>query len=288
MTRFYFSILPIFFMLCACNNSGHVEEGVKTVHFPGTDIVQQTITYANGKKNGPVKEYYKNGTLKARHFFVNDSLDDTSATYHANGRLQSLHVYKNKLKHGCWKEYNKEGRLYSQIFMKNGMLDSTSTVYTYRTGRVVTRVTYKDGVKNGPEEHFYSNGKPRSIAYYDMGRACKGTEEWMDNGKKINNDFKIQISEHNEVLMNNTLTYVIRLEPAQEGDEVYQVMTPCEGNKIGSVIPLKKKNGSYILEFTVGKGGFVMENVTLAAYRQTPFKNTYIKTTSFNASANHF
>lgn len=286
---FYFSwYCLILFLISSCSDPDAIPEGVKIVHFPGTDIVQQSISYHNGKKNGPFKEFYKNGTLKAKQFFVNDSLNDTSSLYLPDGKLQSIHIYKNKQKDGCWKDYNKEGRLFSEIYMKKGLLDSTSTIYTYRSGRVLTRVTYKAGAKNGKEEHFYSNGKPRSIAWYDMGRVCMGTEEWNETGKKINNDFKISIAERNEVMMKNMLSYVISLENPQPKDKVFQVMTPIDGKNMGAVMELKKVNGNFLIEFNVGPGGFVMDKITLAAYRKTAMGNTFIKTTTFNVSSNNF
>lgn len=280
--------LPALLLLPCCNSNETLSEGVKIVHFPGTEQVMQSISYHKGRRNGPFIEYYRNGHVKAKSSFVNDTLNDTSAIYFPDGRLQSLHVYKNKLKHGCWKEYNKDGKLVSEIFLKEGLLDSTSTVYTYRTGRVLTRITYSNGSKNGTEEHYYSNGKPRSKAWYEHGSACMGTEEWYDDGKKINNDFGIHIAERNETQLKNVLSYVVTLDNPKPDDVVYQVMTPMEGRKIGAVYPLKHNGNSFLLEFNVPKGGFVMEKVTLAAYRKTGMGNTYIKTTSFNASSNNF
>ncbi|MEO6305393.1 MAG: hypothetical protein ABIP51_19685 [Bacteroidia bacterium] len=265
-----------------------VDNGTKTVHFKGTDIVQQTIEYKNGKKNGFFTEYYRNGNIKAKQFFADDDLNDTSVFYNESGTLRSLHTYKNKLKHGCWKEYNKKGQLYSEIYLKNGSLDSTSTVYSYNSRKIITRVTYKDGLKNGSEERYYNNGKPKSIAYFDMGRACTGTEEWYENGKKVNNDFAITISEQNEVLIKGTLSYIIRLENQQSNDEVYQVMRKGQGRKVGAVFPLQKNNNSFVLSFNISKNSFVMEEVTLAAFRKTAMGNTYIKTKVFNVSSNNF
>jgi hypothetical protein len=42
------------------------------------------------------------------------------------------------------------------------------------------------------------------------------------------------------------------------------------------------------MQFNIGKGGFVMEEVSIAAFRKTPLGHTVIKTTSFAAAANNF
>jgi antitoxin component YwqK of YwqJK toxin-antitoxin module len=177
--RGHFISLLFAFLLYTCSNSNGIEkDGLKVVHFQGTDVVRQTIEYKNGKKNGFFTEYYRDGKIKAKQYFIDNQKDDTSLMFHENGQLRSLQTYKNKLKDGCWKEFNKKGKLYSEIYFKKDLLDSTSTIYTYHTGKVLTQITYKNGLKNGLERRYYNNGKLRSNAYFDMGRACMGTEEW--------------------------------------------------------------------------------------------------------------
>jgi hypothetical protein len=49
--RVYFISLLFAFLLYSCSNSSGVEkDGLKVVHFQGTDVVRQTIEYKNGKK----------------------------------------------------------------------------------------------------------------------------------------------------------------------------------------------------------------------------------------------
>jgi antitoxin component YwqK of YwqJK toxin-antitoxin module len=261
---------------------------VKIIYFPGSEKVMQRVELKNGKKNGHAVEYYSNGKIKARQYYVNDELDDTSAMYYPSGLLKSLQVYRNRMKHGCWKEYNKEGFMYSEIFFKEGSLDSTSTEYTYRTRKILTRVTYKNGRKDGVEEQYYPNGKPKSKVYYNEGSICKSADEWTEKGKKIDNSFKINVAVNNEILLKNKVTYMITLENAKSDDRIFQIITPGKDGCFGMMTPLKEHNSIFTLEFYVAKGGFVMEQVTLAAFRTTAFGNTHIQTETFNASFNHF
>lgn len=265
------------------------KNGVMKVYYSGTEQIKQEIQYKNGRKNGYAKEYYSNGKLKLLQHFVNDSLNDSCKTYYKNGILESIQTYKNKEKHGCWKQYTKEGKIFSEINFKAGLLHGESKEYTYRSGRIVTKVNYDNGLKHGKEELYYDNGHPKSVCYYDRGKVCTGTQEWSDNGKPINNDFKISVTEKNDVLLANKLVYYIKLERPQADDKVYQVLSKDTGNVIGAVYPLKKENGNYILEYHVASnGGFVMETVKIAAYRKTALGNTLIKTSTFVASANNF
>ena len=284
----FISITLFFVLIVSCGSKREELEGVKTVYFPGTDIIKQSVEYKNGKKNGYFREYYRKGNLKARQFYVNDTLDDTTQIYYPSGILQTQHMYKNKIKHGCWQEYNKEGQLYSEMFFKEGMLDSTCSKYSYKSVRLLTRVSYIKGAKNGVEEQYYASGKPKSRQYYVKGQLCRGTEEWYESGKKIDNDFKIHVQESNATMLQNTLTYNIRLENPEPGDKVYKLFEPPKGDVMGTLSPLPKEGDAFVYKQVVPKGGFVMEQVIIAAYRKTAMGNTVIKTQAFNVATNNF
>lgn len=278
----------LFSLLLSCSNEFNGKNGVKTTYFPGTKRIFQTIEYQNGLKNGSFREYFKNGKIKTEHRFVNDTLNDTSFTYHENGKLALIQVLKMGSKEGIWKKYNKEGHLYSEISMKDGELDGPSIIYTYRSGKVLKRVNYKDGDQHGKQEIFYNNGKPESVMYFHYNNPCVGTEEWDQQGKKIKNDFAIKIEEQDKVLMEGTLRFLIRLENPQEDDEMYEMGDRDTGSVVTRVISLPRKGNYFLLERNVSRGGYVMEKIRVAAFRKTRKGNTVIKIATVNASANNY
>jgi antitoxin component YwqK of YwqJK toxin-antitoxin module len=285
----HFTIIVLVFLLYACSYSTDSEsESLKIIYYPGTDQVKQSVQYKKGRRNGYFKEFFPDGKLKARQFFVNDTLNDTTVIYYPGGKLKTMHIYKNKLRDGKWVDYNKEGKLISELFFKEDMLDSTCRNYSYRNGRLIASIHYKKGVKHGAEEHFYLSGKLKSKQYYTNGRICRGTEEWYESGKKVNNDFKIAVTEHDAVLLENTLTYKVRLSDLGPEDEVYRVLIPGRGSDVGDIYPLTREGDTFVYRYTVSKGGFVMEEITLAVFRKTAMGNTVIKTASFNVAANNF
>jgi antitoxin component YwqK of YwqJK toxin-antitoxin module len=284
----FISIATLLALIFSCGSKREELEGVKTVYFPGTELVKQSVEYKDGKKNGYFTEYYRKGNLKARQFYINDTLDDTTVIYYPNGQLQTLHVYKNKLRHGCWSEYNKEGRLYSEMFFKEGLLDSTCSKYSYKSVRLLTRVRYLKGTKHGTEEQYYVSGKPKSRQHYFKGQLCKGTEEWYESGKKINHDFKIYVQENNATMLENAITYKIRLQDPDPGDQVYKLFEPPKGDVMSGLSQLTKEGDAFVYKIIVPKGGFVMEQVIIAAYRKTAMGNTVIKTQAFNVASNNF
>lgn len=265
------------------------KSNIKTVYYPGTENIHQLITYNDTVKDGEAKEFFRNGKLQSRRFYVRGDLDDTTFIYHENGQLRSLQMYKNKKAHGVWKEFNKEGKLYSEIYFKDGLFDGVSTVYTYRTGKVQERITFEKGIKNGLEEFYYPNGNPKSKILYNLGEPCKNIEEWYDDGEKVNNNFKIFVTESNDVLMKNTLTYSIRLEKPHSDDKVYREIGPAPNEcEFGQLFLLKEENSIYKLQFEIPKGGFVMQEVKIVAFRKTAFGNTCSQTKTFNAASNNF
>lgn len=269
--------------LAACDPD---EDGLRTTYFAGSKQVKQTVEYKNGRKNGYLKEYYPDGTLKAIQYFVNDTLDDTTRIYHRNGRLKTIRTYKNKRRHGVWRDYNPDGGVYAETSLADGLLHGTSRRYSYRSLKLQTRVDYETGSKHGLEERYYDNGQIQSRVTYRFGNTVGEPEEWDSNGKPLVHDFEIYVTEKDETLLNNRLLVYVRLENPQPGDQVFQLM---RADNLGSGFALKQaKDGSFVLEMPVNKGSFVMEEITLMACRITPFRNTVMRKKNYKVVSNNF
>lgn len=283
------SLLFLFlFTFSSCSNEFDGTSGIKTVYFPNSEIVKQIVEYKDGKRIGELKEYYRNGTLKVRQYYKNDTLNDSAFFYHENGELQYLQILKDFKREGTWKKFNEQGKAYEEINFKDNELHGPSIVYTYRTGRVLKRLNYKNGKLDGKQEYFYNNGKPKATTFYYDGSQSVGTEEWTDTGEKINNDFKITVVERNRLLLENKLFYHISLENPQDDDEVY-VMTEKDSAKYPiKVYPVDKIKNEFVIEYKVNMGGFVMETIKIGAYRKSKLGNIILKTKSIAVSANNY
>lgn len=264
------------------------KDGIKTVYFPESEIVQQIVEYKDGKRIGELKEFYRNGNLKVRQYYKNDTLTDSAFFYYENGNLQYTQYLKDFKKEGTWKKYNEQGKVYEEINFKDDYLDGYTTTYTYRTGRVLQRLHYTDGMKEGKQELFYNSGKPKAILFFHYNNPSVGTEEWDEQGKKIDNDFKISIREENKLLLENKLNYYITFEDPKENDEVYLIAEKDPENMATPVYPLEKMNNAFVLTYSVPPGGFKMETVHIGAFRKTSMGNVYIKTKAITVSANNF
>jgi len=280
--------LLVVFLLASCSNEFDGKNGIKTICFPESEIPQVVVEYRDGKMNGELREYYRNGHLKLRQYYVDDRATDSSFLYHENGSIAEIQYKKDFKKSGTWKKFNKDGKLYEEISFDNDYLEGVSSKYTYRTGKLLRRLNYKSGMKEGKQEFYYNNGRPKAVVYYHYNKPAKGTEEWQEDGKKIANDFKISVREQNKLLLENRLLYYIKLENPQPDDEVYVMANEEEENLATTVYSLGKVNDEFLLEYKVAPGGFIMETVKIGAFRKTAMGNTLIRTQSINVSANNF
>lgn len=286
-TQIRFFTLSFLSLLLSSCDEGKLSE-TKTIYFANSEQVKQIVEYKNGKKNGSLKEYYRNGNLKAVQRYLNDTLNDTSFFYHENGNRGSIQIYKNNQKTSCWQKYNKSGKLYWEACFKKNDFDGTCLQYSYRNLKLIERLNYKEGQKHGKQESFYNNGKPRSVSYYDKGEALSGTEEWLENGKKLNTDFKIIIQEQNEVLLKNKLSFTISLQNQQEDDKLFEEYSYDSDKNKKFYLPIKKTGNVFVIAFDIPKGGFVMKDVKLLAKRKTSMGNIIMKRSGFVAAANNF
>ena len=287
---FVFRILLfiLFIALISCSSKFDGKNGTSIIYFEGSDKVHQVIEYKNGKKNGRLIEYYPNGNYHVRQFFVNDTLTDSSFVYYENGRIANFQFGKNHKREGCWKNFNKSGKVVLEINYKNNLLNGPMISYSYSTGKVLERLNYVDNVKDGKQQSFYENGKCKYVAYYNHGRPDWGTEEWYDNGEKVNNDFKLTIYEKNNVLMENKLYYIVKPENSCPDDYVCLLSNKGDTNHVNIASTLVKEKGQYVYEIVLLKGMFIMETLKFGVFRKTKMGNVFIKTATINASMNNY
>src|ERR1041385_311298 len=125
-------VLALFIVACKKFDG---KNGTKTYYFTGSNKVQCTEEYRNGKKNGLYEEFYESGKLKFRTWYEDDTIRDSTYAYYDNGVLSSIQIFKKERKTGCWQKFSKEGKLYQEICFEDGLVHGPTTIYTYRSGR---------------------------------------------------------------------------------------------------------------------------------------------------------
>lgn len=290
-TRFLLIGAPGIFCLSFFSNcSGKFDgkDGLKVVYFPETEIVKQEVEYKDGKRVGDFKEYYRNGKLHIHQHYVDDRLNDSTVFYFENGNVQFTQYLKDFKKEGTWTKYNEQGKVIEENRYHDDVLDGESTKYTYRTGRLLQRLRYNNGMKEGKQEVYYNNGNPKYIAPLHSNRPVKGLQEFEENGTKIDNSFNITVKEQNKLLLENKLQYLIRVDRPQDDDIAY-VMADKEPDSMAVIVySLPRVKDGFMLEYKIQPGGFVMETMKVGVFRTTRFGNTMIETKSFNVAANNY
>jgi antitoxin component YwqK of YwqJK toxin-antitoxin module len=119
---------------------------------------------------GNYYSYYENGQLKERYSYkpiYTPHVDELaqfgpSVAYHPNGQLASAGNYEDSNKDGTWLFYDLQGNLFEENY-------------------------YKDNLKTGTWNGYYSNGKKRFVAVYDVNSNHPfkpSITEWDENGIK--------------------------------------------------------------------------------------------------------
>ena len=80
------------------------KDGVFKSYYPSGDL-QQTLTFENGLKMGPVMVYAEGGQLIQSGQFELDTLADTLTLYYPTGNLKSITTFKKGRPDGTLTEY---------------------------------------------------------------------------------------------------------------------------------------------------------------------------------------
>ena len=116
-------------------------------------IVRAEVTRVGGKKDGPVR------------------------FYDADGSLRTAGSYRNDRRHGVWTTVDQYGDTLSILQFSDGRKDGIQA-YWASNGRLLRVERFSDGVPNGPLYRFFSDGTPRQLTWYENGETQGPYMEW--------------------------------------------------------------------------------------------------------------
>lgn len=124
-------------------------------------------TFKNGKPTGEFKYYYPSGEIKAVIKYSTDGKSSYAKTYRLNGNLLAEGKYIEKKRDSTWLFYSEtDGKIITKKEYKNGKLDGKSIIF-FPGKDIPSEITeYKNGMKNGISEKFYTDGTPFSLETY--------------------------------------------------------------------------------------------------------------------------
>ena len=173
------------------NSDGFVE---KAYLYKQGVIIGEGIVKDDGNRDGPWKDYYPDGTLKAEGTYDDGKQVGEWKYYHSNGKTEQVGRFSRQGKfEGTWKWYFDNGQLLREESYRNGLKDGMSEEYdesgtVIESGEFVNgredgpwfeligdcfmRGTYRDGLRNGMWYNFYlvrNENKTDSICFFKGG-----------------------------------------------------------------------------------------------------------------------
>lgn len=158
-----------------------------------------------GRKQGPWKVFYTDGSLKAEGSYKNDLKVGQWRYYFENGGLEQQGNYVSGQANGVWEWYFRDGQTLREEEYNMGFEDGMSTEYN-DTGAVIAEGPYVDGMKEGKwtytindhkeegsyfeglrsgmwKHYFLSNDQLRFEGAYENGLETGMHIVYYDNGK---------------------------------------------------------------------------------------------------------
>ncbi|MGH1336481.1 MAG: toxin-antitoxin system YwqK family antitoxin [Aureispira sp.] len=121
-------------------------------------------------KNGDYEEYYENGQLKHKAFYINDKVDGASKHWYENGQLKQEAFYVKGIIDGASKYWYENGQLKREAYFNKGFgVDTCKTYYESGTIQSIKHLN-ENGYSFDLFISFYKNGRKNTECDYKNGR----------------------------------------------------------------------------------------------------------------------
>jgi antitoxin component YwqK of YwqJK toxin-antitoxin module len=112
-------------------------------------LIGEGIIREDGNKDGPWKDYYPDGKVKAEGNYDNGKQVGEWKYYHQNGRIEQAGRFSKQGKlEGTWKWYYETGTLAREEHYRNGLKDGLLTEND-ESGKTIEEGEYVDGLEDG-------------------------------------------------------------------------------------------------------------------------------------------
>jgi len=123
----------------------------------GEVIDTLSLRFRDGIKDGPLRQYFIDGTLLSSGTYVNNLLDGPIRVWYDNGQMRYEAHFKSGLLDGESKHWSDEGKLRRVENWLNGERDGISTWY-YKSGAKQREAIYEGGKLAGPIDEWDEEG----------------------------------------------------------------------------------------------------------------------------------
>ncbi len=161
---------------------GRIPDGVTKEYY--TDgALRRSVSYKDGKEDGPCVEYYPSGDLFEENHYRRGILHGPSTTYRQDGQLWMEAHYKNGKLHGPFTGYHDNGSVENKTEYMYGKLHGSYITFD-KQGFILEEGKFVKGKKQGAYRVYHDTGHPSRIERYKQGILVY-CDEFDENGQTI-------------------------------------------------------------------------------------------------------
>ena len=138
--------------------SGSLDSIYKSYFKVGEKNLEFYIPYKNDKIEGEALEYYENGDLYEKSFYVSGKINGVKTRYHANKKISSEINYLEGELSGSYKSYHTNGKPNEVGQSLEGFYDGPWKMY-YSDGTLQSEFSYEKGSLNDLYKFYDTDGK---------------------------------------------------------------------------------------------------------------------------------
>lgn len=154
--------------------------GMSAFFYP-TGVLQKTVCYHHGVKQGAEKIFTTDGQIKSVTHYVNDCKEGAFQKYFDTGALKEKGSFSQNDLEGVVEFFDLNGNKICQKMYSKGQL-SGEVVEWFSSGALKIRKNYQKGSLNGLYQKFYSNGVLQKEVNYSYNRKNGVEKTYFENG----------------------------------------------------------------------------------------------------------
>jgi antitoxin component YwqK of YwqJK toxin-antitoxin module len=112
-------------------------------------VLQSEVYYESGLREGPFTQWFDDGKLMCRGTFSKDRETGSYESFHASGAPFSTGQMLRGKQHGLWVHQAEDGRVVSELTYVNGVLEGPCSYYTNGVLDTARSGIYSKGKKTG-------------------------------------------------------------------------------------------------------------------------------------------
>lgn len=145
------------------------------------DLTGFTMSDIAGTNTSIAQKVNASGLVIESGYVVNGNRNGQWATYDEEGKILTLCNYVDGKKSGEDLKFSKRGQIEVRTAYLNNQLNGI--VGTYKNGRPVQEVSYKDGMLDGPTYKYFNNGKLQQEINYKNNKQDGAFKYFDEDGK---------------------------------------------------------------------------------------------------------